>query len=74
MVSSWFEGKRVKSGDPWNLRQDNVRTVEWEWFEQKLDTQLTTDGGEEAVVSDGGPPGEEAADTDSSNGDGTDTR
>ena len=72
MVSSWFEGKRVESGDPWNLRQDNVRTVEWEWFEQKLDTQLTTDGGEEAVVSDGGQPGEEAADTDSNTVDRTD--
>ena len=72
MVSSWFEGKRVESGDPWNLGQDNVRTVEWEWFEQKLDTQLTTDGGEEAVVSDGGQPGEEAADTDSNTVDRTD--
>ena len=74
MVISWFEGKRVESGDPWNLRQDNVRTVEWEWFEQKLDTQLAADGGEKDVVSDGGQPGEEAADTDSGNVDRTDTR
>ena len=74
MVISWFEGKRVESGDPWNLRQHNVRTVEWEWFEQKRDTQLTTDGGEEAVVSDGGQPGEEAADTDSGTVERTDAR
>ncbi|MFQ3475249.1 cytochrome-c oxidase [Halonotius sp. F2-221B] len=60
MVSSWFEGKRVESGDPWNLRQDNVRTVEWQWFEQKLDTQIATDGGDEDVATDGGEPADEA--------------
>jgi len=72
MVTSWFEGKRVESGDPWNLCQDNVRTVEWEWFEHKLDTQLTTDGGEEDVGSDGGQPVGEAPDTDSDAVDRTD--
>ena len=59
MVSSWFEGKRVESGDPWDLRQDNVRTVEWQWFEQKRDTQIATDGGDEEVATDGGEPAEE---------------
>ena len=63
MVVSWFEGKRVESADPWNLRQDNVRTVEWQWFEQKLDTRLAADGGDEDVVPDGGedvaPDGDE---------------
>ena len=56
MVSSWFEGKRVDDADPWNLSQDNVRTIEWQWFEQKLDTQLATDGGNEEVATDGGEP------------------
>jgi cytochrome c oxidase subunit 1 len=56
MVSSWFEGKRVDDADPWNLSQDNVRTIEWQWFEQKLDTQLATDGGDEEVATDGGEP------------------
>ncbi|MEA1931234.1 cbb3-type cytochrome c oxidase subunit I [Halohasta litorea] len=59
MVSSWFEGKRVESGDPWNLADDGVNTVEWQWFENKLETSLATDGGEEAdpdVATDGGQP------------------
>jgi cytochrome c oxidase subunit 1 len=60
MVSSWFEGKRVESGDPWNLRQDNVRTIEWQWFEQKRDTQIATDGGDETVATDGGEPADES--------------
>ena len=60
MVSSWFEGKRVESGDPWDLRQDNVRTVEWQWFEQKRDTQIATDGGDEEVATDGGEPADES--------------
>ncbi|RJX49237.1 cbb3-type cytochrome c oxidase subunit I [Halonotius pteroides] len=59
MVSSWFEGKRVESGDPWDLNQDNVRTVEWQWFKQKRDTQIATDGGDEEVATDGGEPAEE---------------
>ncbi|ESS09158.1 MAG: hypothetical protein A07HN63_01051, partial [uncultured archaeon A07HN63] len=54
MVSSWFEGKRVENGDPWNLNEDGMRTVEWQWFESKLDTQIAADGGEEDVATDGG--------------------
>jgi cytochrome c oxidase subunit 1 len=71
MVASWFEGKRVETGDPWNLDQDAMRTIEWEWFERKLDTQLAADGGEESVVSDGGEPVEEAVDTESGDSDKT---
>jgi len=77
MVSSWFEGKRVENGDPWNLDQNDVRTIEWQWFERKLDTQLAADGGDEAVVPDGGQDdvvsdGGETVDTDSVDGDKTD--
>ena len=67
MVSSWFEGKRVESGDPWTLEESCVNTVEWQWFNQKLETQIATDGGEEPeeVATDGGQPnGETDADTD----------
>jgi len=71
MVASWFEGKRVETGDPWNLDQDAMRTIEWEWFERKLDTQLAADGGDESVVSDGGEPVEEAVDTESGDSDKT---
>ena len=71
MVASWFEGKRVETGDPWNLDQDAMRTIEWEWFERKLDTQIAADGGDESVVSDGGEPVEEAVDTESGDSDKT---
>ncbi|WP_100190898.1 cbb3-type cytochrome c oxidase subunit I [Halohasta litchfieldiae] len=65
MVSSWFEGKRVESGDPWNLADDGVNTVEWQWFESKLETSLATDGGDEDadVATDGGQPVDETAET-----------
>jgi len=56
MLSSWFEGKRVESGDPWDLEKSGVNTVEWQWFNRKLETQIATDGGEETeeVATDGG--------------------
>lgn len=54
MLTSWFEGKRVESADPWDLERHSVNTVEWQWFESKLETQLTTDGGDEEVATDGG--------------------
>ncbi|ERH01549.1 MAG: heme/copper-type cytochrome/quinol oxidase, subunit 1 [Halonotius sp. J07HN6] len=63
MVSSWFEGKRVENGDPWNLNEDGMRTVEWQWFESKLDTQIAADGGEEDVATDGGEAVDETAST-----------
>jgi cytochrome c oxidase subunit 1 len=65
MVSSWFEGKRVESGDPWNLADDGVNTIEWQWFENKLETSLATDGGDEDadVATDGGQPVDETAET-----------
>jgi len=65
MVSSWFEGKRVESGDPWNLADDGVNTVEWQWFESKLETSLATDGGDEDadVATDSGQPVDETAET-----------
>jgi len=72
MVSSWFEGKRVESGDPWDLADDGVNSVEWQWFENRLATSLATDGGEEdEVATDGGKPGE-AGETDDAVTDETD--
>jgi len=57
MTSSWFEGKRIENGDPWNLSEDGVNTVEWQWFSNRLETQLATDGGEESeIATDGGEP------------------
>ena len=68
MVSSWFEGKRVDNGDPWDLNQDGMRSIEWQWFERKLDTQLAADGGEEDVVTGSG----ETANTEPTDADKTD--
>ncbi|MBP1955523.1 cytochrome c oxidase subunit 1 [Halarchaeum rubridurum] len=39
-------GKRVDSGDPWNLKQSDQFTNEWQWYEGKRQTMLA-DGGEE---------------------------
>ena len=46
MVQSYFEGPLVEDGDPWNLKDDGMITQEWTWFEDKIETQLATDGGE----------------------------
>jgi len=57
LVNSWYAGKRVESGDPWDLKRDGVHTVEWQWFDRKIETAIT-DGGEEEqnAVTDGGEP------------------
>ncbi|MFC4449724.1 cbb3-type cytochrome c oxidase subunit I [Halorussus aquaticus] len=52
LVTSWLEGARVRSGDPWDLEDDGMKTKEWTWFERKRETALA-DGGEE-VATDGG--------------------
>jgi cytochrome c oxidase subunit 1 len=38
---------RVPDADPWNLKENGLRTAEWAWFEQKRETALA-DGGEES--------------------------
>ncbi|MFC6724144.1 cbb3-type cytochrome c oxidase subunit I [Halobium palmae] len=50
---SWMEGPVVEDGDPWNLKEYNLYTGEWEWFDRKLKTTIT-DGGDEEAVADGG--------------------
>ncbi|WP_435181882.1 cytochrome c oxidase subunit I [Halorussus sp. AFM4] len=45
IVTSWLEGRRVESGDPWNLEDDGLKTKDWAWFERKRETAIT-DGGE----------------------------
>ena len=54
-VVSWLEGPRVEDADPWNLKDNGLRTNEWAWFEQKRETALA-DGGEETgeALPDGG--------------------
>jgi cytochrome c oxidase subunit 1 len=55
MVSSYYDGPRVETGDPWDLKEDGMRGREWLWFERKLETTIATDGGEEGeTLTDGG--------------------
>ncbi len=53
LVTSWLGGKRIESGDPWNLKEDGVHTVEWQWLDRRIETALT-DGGDEEPIADGG--------------------
>ncbi|USZ70002.1 cbb3-type cytochrome c oxidase subunit I (plasmid) [Halorussus salilacus] len=46
LVTSWLEGPRVESGDPWDLEGDGLKTREWAWFERKREQAIATDGGE----------------------------
>ncbi|MFB6077406.1 MAG: cbb3-type cytochrome c oxidase subunit I [Halarchaeum sp.] len=43
---SFQYGKRVESGDPWNLEEEGQFTNEWNWFADKRQTMLA-DGGED---------------------------
>jgi cytochrome c oxidase subunit 1 len=54
LLTSWLEGPRVQSGDPWNLEEDGMKTHEWAWFERKRETALTIADGGETVTADGG--------------------
>ncbi|WP_115862445.1 cytochrome c oxidase subunit I [Halorussus litoreus] len=64
IVTSWLEGPKVQSGDPWDLEDVGMKTKEWAWFERKRDTAITvTDGGEE-VATDGGEADSADADRD----------
>ncbi|WP_368280868.1 cytochrome c oxidase subunit I [Halorussus rarus] len=47
LVTSWLEGPRVRSGDPWDLEDDGLKTKEWAWFERKRENSVAVaDGGE----------------------------
>ncbi|NHN49909.1 cytochrome-c oxidase [Halostella sp. JP-L12] len=55
MASSYYDGPKVETGDPWNLEEDGMKGREWDWFERKLETSIATDGGEEEeALTDGG--------------------
>ncbi|MFC6826220.1 cbb3-type cytochrome c oxidase subunit I [Halopelagius fulvigenes] len=57
IVQSWLEGPHITDGDPWNLKENNLYTSEWDWFSRKLETAIA-DGGEEeeTPLTDGGCP------------------
>ena len=55
-VQSWLEAPKVDDGDPWDLRDSNLYTAEWDWFDQKLQTAIADGGDEEEAMTDGGEP------------------
>ncbi|MBO4248174.1 cytochrome c oxidase subunit I [Halomicrobium sp. IBSBa] len=61
VVTSWLEGRRVQSHDPWNLEENDMLGNEFSWFKEQRETALA-DGGEEdeAVMADGGQPSEQS--------------
>jgi cytochrome c oxidase subunit 1 len=52
IVVSWYEGPEVGE-DPWDLREYNQRSREFEWHSRRLQTTVT-DGGDEELATDGG--------------------
>ncbi|RDI71067.1 cytochrome c oxidase subunit I [Halopelagius longus] len=54
IAQSWLEGPRVTDGDPWNLKEENLYTSEWDWFSRKLETAIADGGEEEEALTDGG--------------------
>ena len=63
-VQSWLEAPKVDDGDPWNLRDSNLYTAEWDWFDQKLQTAIADGGDEEAAMTDGGEPADDPDESD----------
>ncbi|WP_026190410.1 cytochrome c oxidase subunit I [Halomicrobium katesii] len=61
VVTSWLEGRRVESHDPWNLEENDMLGNEFSWFKEQRATALA-DGGEEdeSVMADGGQPGQQS--------------
>jgi len=53
VVSSWKEGQRVTDGDPWNLKEDDLYSREFRWFERRREDDIAlADGGEESADAD----------------------
>ena len=61
-VQSWLEAPKIEDGDPWDLKDSNLYTAEWDWFDQKLQTAIADGGEEEDVVPDGGQEIEDGSD------------
>ena len=44
VVQSWYEAPTIDDSDPWNLKETNQFTHEWQWNERRLQTAVA-DGG-----------------------------
>ena len=56
VVQSWMEGPVIEDGDPWDLKETDQFSREFQWHEQRLETAIADGGEEEDVVTDGGDP------------------
>ena len=54
LVTSWLEGRRVDSHDPWNLERDDMLGNEFRWFKEQRETALADGGEEQEAMTDGG--------------------
>jgi cytochrome c oxidase subunit 1 len=53
-VQSWLEAPKIDDGDPWDLKDSELYTAEWDWFDQKLQTAIADGGEEDEAMTDGG--------------------
>ena len=51
LVTSWLEGQRVQSGDPWDVDDHPTAAREWEWFKQQRKLAVADGGDEDAGES-----------------------
>ena len=58
MLKSYWAGERVTEADVWDLKETGQFSREWQWFEEQLDEEYATDGGER--VDGAGDVGERA--------------
>ncbi|WP_232701316.1 cytochrome c oxidase subunit I [Halobacterium wangiae] len=51
MVTSWMEGAKVDSADPWDLESTDQFTKEWTWFDNKRKSPVPDGGDDEEPQS-----------------------
>jgi cytochrome c oxidase subunit 1 len=60
-VQSWYEAPTLEDSDPWNLKESNQFTHEWQWNERRMETAIA-DGGEDTEETDSTNTPDSAAD------------
>ncbi|HET7322900.1 MAG TPA: cbb3-type cytochrome c oxidase subunit I, partial [Halococcus sp.] len=52
MVQSWYQAPMLEDTDPWNLKESNQFTHEWQWNERRLETAIADGGADTTGDSD----------------------
>jgi cytochrome c oxidase subunit 1 len=55
IASSWLDGREVTNGDPWNLKDDDLYSREFHWFDGEIGAP---EPGDEPALPDGGTESE----------------